>query len=127
MLVRYDRQPEKTSVLVSKPGVGVAKYDECVGFVEQLLGFIAYGMVNADDASLEVVCSRSAAVIGKILCKILLVPCPFRTDILAVEQIAVDSGAKRNVSEMPLTQSVLLIGHLLIAQLSREWEVWQFQ
>lgn len=48
-------------------------------------------MVHAEDAGVEVVCSRAGAIMAEIFFGVFLAPSSVSTDILAVEQVAVDS------------------------------------
>lgn len=51
-----------------------------------------YGVVDAEDVGVEVVCPRAAAVIVEIVFLFFAAPHPLDANILAVKQVAVDSG-----------------------------------
>ena len=106
MLVGYDWQPKETCVFISQPEILVAEDNEHVALVQQLLHSVVNGVVDAKDVGVKVVCSRAAAIVVEIVFELLTAPYSLDTSVLAIEQVAVDPGGRRDVSELFL---VLLI------------------
>ena len=57
-----------------------------------------YGVVDAEDIGVEVVRLRAAAVIVEIVFVLFPAPNPLDADILAIQEVAVDSRKRRVVS-----------------------------
>lgn len=57
-------------------------------------------MIDAKDVGVKVVCLRAATIVVEIAFEVFPAPCPLRANILAVEQIAVNSIPRREFSEL---------------------------
>ena len=66
-----------------------------------------YSVVDSEDVGVKVVYSRAGAIIVGIVLVLFQTRCSLYTYMLAVEQVAVDYEAKRDISELVRSRFVL--------------------
>lgn len=95
----HDRDKFQTAYQAAEFGTRVAGHDEDVALVQQLLGFIMYGMIDAQDVGVKVIRGETVFSVGLLRVGVIH---PLHPSVLVVQQVAVD----------------------LVSELTREWEVW---
>lgn len=77
----------QTAYHAAELGTCVAGHDEDVALVQQLLGFIMYGMVDAQDVGVKVIRGETVFTVGLVRVGVIR---PLHSSVLVVQEIAVD-------------------------------------